>query len=329
MPKTKKKEESFLEKVEEKLEETAKKVAKEAKDIEEKVIEKVKDLVESEEGSEEDEDKKGKVKKTPKKKETKKEQEKEDSKKSEKEKSLEKTEKEEKLAKLKEKAKKLASGIKTDDSDLKKRVKPDEEERKDTLIPIEDYLKSSIHLGTRAITPDMKPFVYKRRADSLAVFNTTLLDQRIKEAGEYLSKFSPEDIVVVCKREAGEKAVQLFSKTLGIKAFTKNYPAGILTNPNLATFIETELLLICDPWTDKAALDDAKRIKIPVMAICDTNNYTMGVDFIIPGNNKSSKSLGMILYLLTKLYVEKRKLKVEIPQISEWIEGWDSLVPPK
>ena len=175
----------------------------------------------------------------------------------------------------------------------------------------------------------MKPYVYKRRADSLAVFNTTLLDQKIREAGEYLSNFSPEDIVVVCKREAGEKAVQLFSETLGIKAFTKNYPAGILTNPNLSTFIETELLLICDPWTDKAALDDAKRVKIPIMAICDSNNYTMGVNKVIPGNNKSAKSLGIILYLLAKLYIEKRDLKIKISPVSEWIDGWDSLVPPK
>ncbi len=304
MPKAKKKETTFLEKVEEKIEKTAKKVFEEVKDIEEKIV----DMVEGEEDDSKD-----------KKKSSKKTDKGED----------DKTDKEEKLAKLKEKAKKLASGIKTDDTDLRKKVKPDDEEKKDTLIPIEDYLKSSIHLGTRAITPDMKSYVYKRRADSLAVFNTTLLDEKIKEAGEYLSKYNPEDIVLVCKRESGQKAVELFSKTLGIKSFTKNYPAGILTNPNLTTFIETELLLICDPWTDKAALDDAKRIKIPVMAICDTNNYTMGVDFIIPGNNKSSKSLGMILYLLAKLFIEKRKMKVDLPAISEWIEGWDSLIPPK
>src|SRR3989344_497241 len=243
MSKTKKKEKTFLEKVEEKLEETAKKVAKEAKDIEEKVVEKVKEAVES---LEEDKDKKEKVKKTPKKKESKEEQE--------------KSEKEEKLAKLKEKAKKLASSIKTDDSDLKKRVRPDEEEKKDTLIPIEDYLKSSIHLGTRAITPDMKPFVYKRRADSLAVFNTEILDKKLAESADYLAQFSPEDVLVVCKREAGHKAVELFSKVTGIRAFTKNYPAGILTNPNLETFMEKEMILICDPWTDKSALNDAKRI---------------------------------------------------------------------
>lgn len=254
-----------------------------------------------------------------------------DNKKDIKSKALEPSDKksEDKLAKLKEKAKALEKGIKEDKADLTKKVKDEEEEKADTLVPIEDYLKSSIHLGTRAITPDMKPFVYKRRADSLAVFNTSLLDERIREGADYLAQYAPEDIVLVCKREAGAKAAELFSQVTGIKAFIKKYPAGILTNPNLDNFLETNLVFICDPWTDKAALEDAKKIKIPVMAICDTNNYTMKVDKIIPGNNKSAKSLGMIFYLMAKLYVEKRKLDVKIPPISEWIENWDTLVPPK
>ena len=240
-----------------------------------------------------------------------------------------KTLEEDKLAKLKEKAEKLAKGIKTEKVDLRKKVKSTEEEAKDTLVPIEDYLKSSIHLGTRAITPDMRPYVYKRRADSLAVFNTALLDDKIKEGAEYLSQYNPEDIVVVCKREAGEKAVEMFGKVTGIKVFAKKYPPGILTNPNLDNFLETELVLICDPWTDKNALADAKRIKIPVLAICDTNNYTLNVDKVIPGNNKSAKSLGMIFYLLAKIYTKNKKIKTQIPPLSEWIENWDTLQPPK
>jgi small subunit ribosomal protein S2 len=242
-------------------------------------------------------------------------------------KTAEESEKEDKLAKLKEKAKKLAEAVETKEIDIKK-VKG-EEEKADMLVPIEDYLKSSIHLGTRAITPDMKPYVYKRRADSLAVFNTTLLDEKIKEGAEYLSKFPPSEIIVVCKRESGHKAAELFSKVTGIRTFTKKYPAGILTNPNLDTFIEAELMLICDPWTDKNALLDAKRVKIPVMSICDTNNYTQGVDRVIPGNNKSAKSLGMIFYLFAKIYIEKRKIKADLPPIQEFIDGWDTLVPPK
>ncbi|MBX4211827.1 30S ribosomal protein S2 [Candidatus Pacearchaeota archaeon] len=235
-----------------------------------------------------------------------------------------------KLAKLLEKAKKLESAVEdSKDIDLKKKVKDEEGEKKDVLVPIEDYLKASVHLGTRVITPDMRHYVYRRRADGLAVFNTSMLDDKIREGAAYLSHFAPENIIVVCKREAGWKAVNKFSEVTGIRVFTKKYPAGILTNTNLETFTEAELIFICDPWLDKNALADANRSKIPVLSVCDTNNYTKGVAKIVPGNNKSSKSLGMLFFLLTKLYVENRKIKAEIPTIQEFIEDWDQLVPPK
>lgn len=235
-----------------------------------------------------------------------------------------------KLAKLLEKAKKLEAAIEDiKPIDLKKKVKPEEEEKKDTLVPMEDYLKSSIHLGTRVITPDMRKFVYRRRADGLAVFNTALLDDKIREGASFISKFAPEDIILVCKREAGWKAAKKFSEVTGIRTFTKKYPAGILTNTILEGFTESELIFICDPWLDKNALQDANRIKIPVISICDTNNFTAGISQIIPGNNKSTKSLGIIFYLLTKLYVEARKLDRPVPSIQEFIDDWDNLVPPK
>lgn len=327
--KTKKKSETTLEKAEKAVKKTAKQLSKEVEETKENLEEKVKEIGEKvvSEAEKVAEDLTGK--KAEKKEHAKKTLKKEEPKKISEEKEAEKkSEKEEKLAKLKEKAKKLESKLEAKEVDIIKKAKA-EEEKAEMLVPIEDYLKSSIHLGTKVITPDMRPYIYKRRADSLAVFNTTLLDQKIKEGAEFLSRYAPEEVVVVCKREAGIKAVELFSKVTGIRAFAKKYPPGILTNPNLNDFLETELVIICDQWTDKAAMDDAKRIKIPVMAICDTNNYTGGVDVIVPGNNKSAKSLGMIFYLLAKLYVEKRKLNAKVPPISEWIEGWDGLVPPK
>ena len=236
-----------------------------------------------------------------------------------------------KLAALKEKAKEFEKSIvetEVKELSIKKKIESDEE-KVETLVPIEDYLKSSIHLGTRAITPDMKPFVYKRRADGLAVFNTSLLDEKIRTSAEFLSKYAPEDVIIVCKREAGWKALELFSKATSIRIFTKQYPAGILTNSNLSDFIETKLVFVCDPWIDKNAFNDAKRIRIPILAICDTNNYTAGIAQILPGNNKSAKSLGMIFYLMAKLYTEKKGISAEIPPIKEWIENWDALEPPK
>lgn len=237
---------------------------------------------------------------------------------------------EEKKAKLLERAKKLAKELKEEKKvSLKEKIKEKEEEKKEMLVPIEDYLKSSIYLGTRVITPDMRKYVYRRRADGLAVFNTTLLDEKIRESAEYLAKFEPKDIIVVCKREAGWKAAKKFADSIGIRSFCKKYPAGILTNTNLSTFQEAELVFVCDQWIDKNALADAVRMKIPVMSVCDTNNYTRGITQVLPGNNKSAKSLGMIFFLLTKLYIEKRKLKIKIPTIQEFVDDWDNLQPPQ
>jgi small subunit ribosomal protein S2 len=241
-----------------------------------------------------------------------------------------KEDKKAKLAKLLEKAKKLEGAVEDiENVDLKKKVKPEEEEKKDTLVPMEDYLKASIHLGTRVITPDMRKYVYRRRADGLAVFNTALLDDKLREGIAYLNKYAPQEVIVICKREAGWKAVQKFSEITGIRCFTKKYPAGILTNTTLENFTETNLIFICDPWLDKNALADANRIGVPVLSICDTNNFTQGIDQVVPGNNKSAKSLGMIFYLLTKFYIEHHKLDVAVPPISEFVDDWDNLQPPK
>jgi len=243
-------------------------------------------------------------------------------------KAVKKPEEKSKRELLLEKAKALEGKIKEEKVDIKTRVKGEEDEGKDLLVPIEDYLKASTHLGTRVITPDMRSYVYRRRADGLAVFNTALQDEKIKEAAEYLSKYAPEQIVIACKREAGWKAIERFGELLGIKVFTKKYPAGTLTNTNLADFFEKDLIVICDPWIDKNILNDANKVKVPVFGICDTNNFTKGIDFVLPANNKSYKSLGMIFYLLAKLYADKRGIKMET-SVEEFVEGWAELQAPQ
>ena len=121
--------------------------------------------------------------------------------------------------------KKKVDVIKT--KELKEQVKI--KKRTDMLIPLEDYVRAGIYLGTKVVTPDMRPFVYRRRADGLAIFNTEIIDEKLKEGIKYLSKFNPENIILACKRQAGWKAAKMFSQLTGIRVFTKKYPAGNLT----------------------------------------------------------------------------------------------------
>jgi small subunit ribosomal protein S2 len=209
------------------------------------------------------------------------------------------------LRALKEKAKKLAEGIKevkTDD------IKEELDKKRELLIPLDDYVKTGIHLGTKVITPDMKQFVYRRRADSIGVLNTSLIDEHIKDAIKFISKFPPEKVALVCKREAGWESAVLFEEATGIKAFTKKYPAGMMTNIELQAFFEPDLVIICDSWIDKNALSDAIKTNKEVLLLCDTNNFIRKATKIIPCNNKSSKSLGLIFWLLARGYLEGRKI---------------------
>ena len=220
------------------------------------------------------------------------------------------------LKELKAKAKKLAAGIEgVETSDIKEELK----EKRELLIPLEDYVKTGIHLGTKVITPDMKKFVYRRRADSIAVLNTSLIDEYMKKAIEAMSKYAPEEIILVCKREAGWEGARLFAELTGIRTFTKKYPAGMMTNTQLEEFYEPELVIVCDSWIDRNALSEGVKTNKKRILLADTNNFTRKADLVVPCNNKGAKSLSLVFYLLALGYINKRKMDIKMPSLNVFI----------
>jgi small subunit ribosomal protein S2 len=181
-----------------------------------------------------------------------------------------------------------------------------EQEATNLLVPNEEYLKAGIHIGTKFKTKYMENFIYKTRSDGLSVLNIQSIDERIRVAANLLSQFAPEDIIVVSRRENGWKAVRAFGKSTGVRIFAGRYPPGIMTNPQLKSFTEARVLLVTDAWPDRNAVNDAVKIGIPVIALCDTNNQANNIDVVVPCNNKGKKSLGLFFFILTKLYLEKR-----------------------
>ncbi|MBN1275416.1 30S ribosomal protein S2 [Candidatus Woesearchaeota archaeon] len=179
-------------------------------------------------------------------------------------------------------------------------------EDQELLIPNDDYLKSGIHIGTKFRTKHMANFIYKTRPDGLSVLNIQAIDERIRLAVNFLAQFPPEDILAVSRRENGWKPVRMFAEATGCKYFAGRYPPGVLTNPNLRDFVEAKIMLVTDAWPDKNAIADAQKVGIPVIALCDTNNQANGIDLVMPCNNKGKKSLGLVYWLLAKLYLKQR-----------------------
>ena len=176
------------------------------------------------------------------------------------------------------------------------------------LVPLEEYLKAGLHIGTKFRTAYMEPFIYKIRPDGLSVLNVQKIDERLGIAARFLAQYPPEHILVVGRRENSWKAVQMFNKVTGTKIFVGRYPPGILTNCNLDNFMEIKLLLVTDPAPEKNAVKDALSVGVPVIGLCDTNNESNMLDLVVPCNNKGKKSLGLVFYILAKEYMKARGL---------------------
>ncbi len=171
---------------------------------------------------------------------------------------------------------------------------------------VDVYLKSGVHIGSKFKTGDMREYIYKSRQDGLHVLDVQKIEERIKMAAKLLSTYSPEEVLVVSGRLYGKDAIKMFSKLTGFKFMEKRFVPGSLTNPKIREFSEPKILMVTDPIADKQAVKEATQQRIPIIAICDTNNLVKNVDLVIPANNKGRKSIALVYWVLTK---EIMKLK--------------------
>ena len=175
-----------------------------------------------------------------------------------------------------------------------------ETESKELLIDEDTFLTCGVHIGTKQKSRDMEPYVHKVREDGLRILNVNLTSEKIVEAANFLREQEPQDVLVVSARQYGWKPAKKFANTCGFRCIAGRFTPGRLTNPEMRTFIEPKIIILTDPAADAQAFREAINIKIPVIAMCDSNNLTNNVDLIIPGNNKGRRSLALIYWLLSR-----------------------------
>jgi small subunit ribosomal protein S2 len=197
----------------------------------------------------------------------------------------------------------------------------------DLLTSMDKYLAAGCHIGTQVKTQDMEPFVYRQRPIGLFVLDVRKTDERIRTAAKFLSRFEAEKIAVVSGRVYGKQPVETFSYYIGSREFTDRFVPGTFTNPNISgpkSYVEPEAVLLTDPRTDRQALTEAARIGVPVIALCDTDNYIRNIDYVIPCNNRGRKSLALVYFLLTRQTLRERG---DIPRDEEVIFSPEDFEP--
>ncbi|MBI1907379.1 MAG: 30S ribosomal protein S2 [Rhodocyclales bacterium] len=72
-----------------------------------------------------------------------------------------------------------------------------------------------------------------------------------------------------------------------------------------------DVLFVIDVGYHKIAITEAKKLGIPVVAIVDTNHSPEGVDFVIPGNDDSSRAIRLYARGVADAVLEGRSMALQ------------------
>ncbi|WP_051372148.1 30S ribosomal protein S2 [Spiroplasma apis] len=70
-------------------------------------------------------------------------------------------------------------------------------------------------------------------------------------------------------------------------------------------------MFVVDPKTDEIAVKEARKLRIPVIAICDTNVDPDMVDFVIPANDDIQESVNIITNYIVDVYADAAGFKMQ------------------
>lgn len=167
-------------------------------------------------------------------------------------------------------------------------------------------LEMKVHIGGRSKTDFMMPFIYRVVSTGVAIFNLDIVLERIKVAAKFIARYEPKDVLVHSRRPYACRPIEKFAELTGVSYVTGRLLPGSLTNYELPYYIEPRLLLVADPRVDAQAVEEASKVGIPVIALCDTSAVPEFVDLVIPCNNKGRTSLAAVFWSLAYFVLRER-----------------------
>lgn len=200
----------------------------------------------------------------------------------------------------------------------------DSKEEQLLLAPAEIYLEATVNIGTKFKSKYMKNFIFRTRPEGIHVIDVRSIDERIRIAAKFISFYEGEKILIVASRPYAIKPATMFANVIGANIITERFLPGTLTNPSLEFYKEIELLFINDPYQDSQALEEANKIGIPVVALCDTEHSCSNVDLVIPCNNKGRRALATVYWLLARQVLREKGLLKSPEQFNYTIDDFET-----
>jgi len=185
---------------------------------------------------------------------------------------------------------------------------------------VKQLLACNVHLGEQNVTSQMERYCWKRRTDGIHVINIAKTwEKLILAARIFVTIETPSDIAVISAPQIGHRAVLKFAHYTGATALSGRFTPGTFTNQIQEKFFEPRLLIVTDPRVDHQAITESSYVNLPTIAFCSTDARPKHVDVVIPCNNKTTESIGLMYWMLAREILYLRN-------VIERSRPWDVMV---
>ena len=188
-----------------------------------------------------------------------------------------------------------------------------------TPLAMKDLLEAGVHFGhqTKRWNPKMKPYIFGERS-GIYILDLGKTVKLFKEAEDFVRRLAAEGKTVLfvgTKRQAQDVIAEEATRS-GMFYVNERWLGGLLTN---FTTIQRSIARLRDleamatdgryefmPKKEKIAVDEARKLKIPVIGIVDTNCDPDEVDFAIPGNDDALRSIRLFAARMADVILDGR-----------------------
>jgi len=190
----------------------------------------------------------------------------------------------------------------------------------DCLAVTEDdvtkMLAATTHIGPDNSETTMEQYIFKKKMDGVNIIHLKKTWEKMVLAARAIAAVeNPADVFVVASRPYAQRAVLKFARYIGCSPIAGRFTPGAFTNQIQAAFREPRLLVISDPRSDHQPVTEASYANIPIVAFCNIDSPTKFIDIVIPCNNKSSQSIGLMWWFLAR---EVLRLRGSISRDIAW-----------
>lgn len=181
---------------------------------------------------------------------------------------------------------------------------------------IQYLLACHAHQGRTNIYHQMRRYIFKKRKDGVFIFDLSKTWEKLVLAARIIVAVeNPADVCLISSNQKGQRACLKFAQYTGATAISGRFTPGTFTNQIQDKFIEPRLLIVCDPRTDHQPVIEATYVNVPTIAFCNSDSPTKNIDIVIPCNNESALSIGLMYWLLAR---EVLRLRGTVARDAPW-----------